>query len=994
MDPKEVSAEIIAEKKKRMMSLDLKHKIITEHERGVRVVDLARQYNRRTSTICTILKKKASIMSITPAKGIKIMSRLRSSAHEVMEMLLLVWLTEKQHAGDSVTESIICVKARDIYKDLVEQMGGTSKDKALAESFKASHGWFDNFKKRASLNSVARHGEATSSQAKAAGDFIITFAKLIEAEGYIPQQVFNCDETELFWKKMPRSMCIATEEKSLPGYNPMQDRLALALCANASGDCKIKPLLVHHSENPRAFKSHKILKENLQVMWRANPRAWVTREFFVQWVNLVFGPAVKKYLLENNLPLQALLVLDNAPAHPPNLSDGLLEEFKFIKVLYLPANATPILQPMDQQVITIFKKLFTKHLFKRCFEVTESTNLTLREFWNDRYDIVTCLRAIDMAWQGVTRRTLNSAWKKLWPETVSERDTVEGFEPEASVVEEIVSLGKSMGLEVSEGDVNDLVETRSGELTTEELMDLHFEQVEPGSGGLALRNDTRLVRFHKISEEKRDQTNLGEDKTKDYINKGNSSSIANPRLILPKLSLILVPCAPEVPKETQSKSEEPPKAAGSEEPPKASENQEPPDISDSQGPPNVSESQGSPGVSESQPVVQNAAKQQNAADNLTDVLPVITSTPPHHSASMKLKEIKEELLDISEVYTDQDIPTEYGNLSPVHHRSQITKEKLETTGNDPLQLDCFDSDDVTELVTDNSQPCRTDTIEKKKVIDTRNKRKGTETPNKRRGTDISNKRKRKRKTSDESEELTGSNEMGEENRMEESGCDTFGKFIALQLRQLPIKNALNLQMDIHNLIAKERLKVLQEEMGKPVKVANKRPRNDSSRHKSSTKKAAKDKITYREKTTVNEEPNTKSRSVKKTASVTKQSKDSIQQEVPHKRSRYSGSPEKQSPVTTCLVLDKGSPYQGIPLTKPIVNPEFRVQGSLGESSPVITAAIVPQPNELYTFGKPFGNESLLNIPLTKSEAYHDDISPWDAPSPISVKSEAESISSL
>ncbi|XP_064098393.1 uncharacterized protein LOC135209619 isoform X3 [Macrobrachium nipponense] len=485
-----------------------------------------------------------------------------------------------------------------------------------------------------------------------------------------------------------------------------------------------------------------------------------------------------------------------------------------------------------------------------------------------------------------------------------------------------------------------------------------------------------------------------QDKTKDYINKGNSSSIANPRLILPKLSLILVPCAPEVPKETQSKSEEPPKAAGSEEPPKASENQEPPDISDSQGPPNVSESQGSPGVSESQPVVQNAAKQQNAADNLTDVLPVITSTPPHHSASMKLKEIKEELLDISEVYTDQDIPTEYGNLSPVHHRSQITKEKLETTGNDPLQLDCFDSDDVTELVTDNSQPCRTDTIEKKKVIDTRNKRKGTETPNKRRGTDISNKRKRKRKTSDESEELTGSNEMGEENRMEESGCDTFGKFIALQLRQLPIKNALNLQMDIHNLIAKERLKVLQEEMGKPVKVANKRPRNDSSRHKSSTKKAAKDKITYREKTTVNEEPNTKSRSVKKTASVTKQSKDSIQQEVPHKRSRYSGSPEKQSPVTTCLVLDKGSPYQGIPLTKPIVNPEFRVQGSLGESSPVITAAIVPQPNELYTFGKPFGNESLLNIPLTKSEAYHDDISPWDAPSPISVKSEAESISSL
>lgn len=73
--------------------------------------------------------------------------------------------------------------------------------------------------------------------------------------------------------------------------------------------------------------------------------------------------------------MQALLVLDNAPAHPPNLEDDILEEFKFIKVLYLPPNTTPILQPMDQQVISNFKKLYTKHLFWRCFEM--NTNLTL-----------------------------------------------------------------------------------------------------------------------------------------------------------------------------------------------------------------------------------------------------------------------------------------------------------------------------------------------------------------------------------------------------------------------------------------------------------------------------------------------------------------------------------------------------------------------------------------------------------------------------------------
>eukprot|EP00106_Octopus_bimaculoides_P021594 XP_014789036.1 PREDICTED: tigger transposable element-derived protein 1-like [Octopus bimaculoides] len=196
-------------------------------------------------------------------------------------------------------------------------------------------------------------------------------------------------------------------------------------------------------------------------MWRTNPREWVTRKFFVEWVNLVFGPDVKKYLHENNLPLQALLVLDNAPAHPHNLEGDILEGFKFIKVLYLPPDTTPILQLMDQQEISNFKKLFTKHLFCCCFEVKEITNLTLREFWKDHYNIVLCLRVIDMAWQGVTKRTLTSAWKKLRPEVVPETD----FERH----KEIVSFGKSLGLDVDEGDNNELIEEHSEELTAEEL---------------------------------------------------------------------------------------------------------------------------------------------------------------------------------------------------------------------------------------------------------------------------------------------------------------------------------------------------------------------------------------------------------------------------------------------------------------------------------------------------------------------------------------------
>jgi len=57
------------------------------------------------------------------------------------------------------------------------------------------------------------------------------------------QQVFNCDETGLFWKKMPRRTYITEEEKALPGHKPMKDRLTLLLCGNASGDFKISDWL-------------------------------------------------------------------------------------------------------------------------------------------------------------------------------------------------------------------------------------------------------------------------------------------------------------------------------------------------------------------------------------------------------------------------------------------------------------------------------------------------------------------------------------------------------------------------------------------------------------------------------------------------------------------------------------------------------------------------------------------------------------------------------
>ncbi|XP_039608550.1 tigger transposable element-derived protein 1-like [Polypterus senegalus] len=462
---KQVKSGSVGEKKGlKKIEIELKKKIIEKYERGVRVTDLAAEYKKSKSTISCILKKKEAIKAANVAKGVTVLTKQRPQVLEEVEKLLLVWLNEKQLAGDSVSEPMLCKKARKIHGDLQQNYPSTSSE---GEEFKASRGWFENFRKRSGIHGVVRHGKATSSNAEAAKEFVKIFTKLVEDEGYIPQQVFNCDETRLFWKRMPKKTYITQEEKAV------KERLTVLLCANASGDVKFKPLVVYQFENPRAFKLHNVNKSRLPVMWRANTKGWVTRTLFLEWLHEAFAPPVKRYLEENNLPEKCLLLMNSSPAHPANLVDDIVEEYDFIKVVFLPPNTTHLLQPMDQQVISNFKKLYTKGLFTRCFSVTEEMSLTLKEFLKNHFNIVHCISLIDKAWEDVTYRTLNSAWKKLWPDCVPEQD-LERSEP--SVVDEIVSIGKSMGLEVDNEDIEELVLDHKEELTTEELAELQQEQ--------------------------------------------------------------------------------------------------------------------------------------------------------------------------------------------------------------------------------------------------------------------------------------------------------------------------------------------------------------------------------------------------------------------------------------------------------------------------------------------------------------------------------------
>ena len=74
------------------------------------------------------------------------------------------------------------------------------------------------------------------------------------------------DETSLFWKGMPERTFIHNEAKSVPGFKAFKGRIIGLLGGDVAGH-KLKPFVIWHNENPRAFK-------------HINKKSWMTQLLF------------------------------------------------------------------------------------------------------------------------------------------------------------------------------------------------------------------------------------------------------------------------------------------------------------------------------------------------------------------------------------------------------------------------------------------------------------------------------------------------------------------------------------------------------------------------------------------------------------------------------------------------------------------------------------------------------------------------------------------
>lgn len=84
---------------------------------------------------------------------------------------------------------------------------------------------------------------------------------------YKDEDIFNADETGLFYKMSPNSTLKFKSEKCIGG-KLSKERVTFLVCANTTGTERRDLLVVGKSKNPRSFKNVKILP----VKYEANKK--------------------------------------------------------------------------------------------------------------------------------------------------------------------------------------------------------------------------------------------------------------------------------------------------------------------------------------------------------------------------------------------------------------------------------------------------------------------------------------------------------------------------------------------------------------------------------------------------------------------------------------------------------------------------------------------------------------------------------------------------
>ena len=223
---------------------------------------------------------------------------------------------------------------------IMKDTSGTYSEKIKAKYSKATFGesFVNGFKARYGFRGLRVNGERASVNEKETEEKMIVIREKIIKSLAGPADVWNWDETGLFYRSTPTGT-LARKGDDGAGAKGDKLRVTLLLCVNGDGTKK-EMVLIGKAAKPRGTSPEYWKSKGIKYF--SNNKAWMDSKIFME--------LIKDF--DSRLTRPTVLLLDNFSGHIKDLQDV---ELNHLEVIFLPANTTSKTQPLDAGIIASFK---------------------------------------------------------------------------------------------------------------------------------------------------------------------------------------------------------------------------------------------------------------------------------------------------------------------------------------------------------------------------------------------------------------------------------------------------------------------------------------------------------------------------------------------------------------------------------------------------------------------------------------------------------------
>lgn len=191
-----------------------------QNSHGLSVRQLADKYGVSESSAANILKRSDESLSDYTSncnKGIK--RKYKDETEQTIDHLVFEWFTIQRAKQIPISGLILQEKARQV----AEQLGYSLDD------FKASNGWLEKFRVRHVISFRSICGESAAVDDSTLEEWSNRLPTIID--GFDAKDIFNVDETGLFYRAMPDRFLVLSKE-TCKGGKKAKDRFTVLLCSN------------------------------------------------------------------------------------------------------------------------------------------------------------------------------------------------------------------------------------------------------------------------------------------------------------------------------------------------------------------------------------------------------------------------------------------------------------------------------------------------------------------------------------------------------------------------------------------------------------------------------------------------------------------------------------------------------------------------------------------------------------------------------------------